>query len=313
MSMIVKRNGEFVNLRDYSKHDKVWDTHKAKTDQVSKLFEKYADNPTDQKRVKRLDTCGGYLRFGMDEHNDLHLIEAHFCHQMKACPICQWRRSLMLKAKFYSNIEKVIADHPTVRFIFLTLTVKNCEIKELRKTIQWMNKSFINMTKRKFFQRDIKGFIRNVEVTRNSDNETAHPHMHIILAVSPTYFKSGHYITKDSWAQFWKESLNVDYTPVCDVRICTDQNKNKAIKELLKYPVKEADIDTTSKWFYDYVQQTRHLRFISTGGILKDVIKDGKVTDDELIHTDQEQEDHDQIKILDFEWKRKVKRYQRIK
>jgi len=30
---------------------------------------------------------------------------------------------------------------------FLTLTVKNCPIEDLRKTLDWMNKSFIRLTK----------------------------------------------------------------------------------------------------------------------------------------------------------------------
>lgn len=313
MSEIIAVNKQKVNLRDISRRDKVWDTHKAKADIVSRLYHKYADSPRDHKRSLKIKDCAGFLRFGRDSYDGtLHLIEAHFCHK-RACPICQWRRSLMLKAKFYSNLPQVMNENPKARYIFLTLTVKNCELSELRSTIQMMNKAFDRMMKLEYMKKVVLGYCRNVEVTK-ADDEKAHPHFHVLLAVSPSYFSSENYLSQIKWKKLWQECLRIDYSPVVDVRIPqTDQDKNNVVKELLKYPVKEADIDIKSKWFLDYCEQVHHLRFISTGGILKNIVKDIQPqTDQELIKLNEESEDHKITELLDFKWDRPSKHYKRV-
>ena len=312
MSEIIAVSKQKVNLRDISRRDKVWDSHKAKADIVSKLYIKYADNPRDHKRSLKIKDCAGYLRFAKDQYNTLHLIEAHFCHK-RACPICQWRRSIMLKAKFYANLPQVLNDNPKVKFIFLTLTIKNCDLSDLRSTIKQMNTAFSNMMKLEMMKKIVLGYCRNVEVTKAEDNK-AHPHFHVLLAVKSSYFSSDYYISQAKWAKLWRDCLRVDYIPVVDVRKPnTDKEKQNIVKELLKYPVKEADIDIKSKWFIEYCEQVHHLRFISTGGILKDIVKDvPKATDDEMINTSQEDQEHSIIDILDFKWDRPTKHYKRI-
>lgn len=51
--------------------------------------------------------------------------------------ICTWRKSLRWKAKAYSSLPKFLEEHPGYRFLFLTLTVKNCEVNELRCIERW--------------------------------------------------------------------------------------------------------------------------------------------------------------------------------
>jgi len=59
--------------------------------------------------------------------------------------------------------------------VILTLTVKNCEITELRKTLDWMHESFKRMSKLKAFP--VQGSIKATEVTMGQDG-MAHPHFH---------------------------------------------------------------------------------------------------------------------------------------
>lgn len=312
MSEIIAVSKQKVNLRDISRRDKVWDTHKAKSDIVSKLYSKYSNNPRDDRRAEKIRDCAGFLRFAKDQFNTLHLIEAHFCHK-RACPVCQWRRSLMLKAKFYANLPEVMKQNPNTRYIFLTLTVKNCELSDLRSTIKQMNTAFSNLMKLEMMKKIVLGYCRNVEVTKADDNK-AHPHFHVLLAVKSSYFSSEYYISHAKWAKLWQNVLRVDYLPVVDVRIPrSDKENHNVVQELLKYPVKESDIDIKSKWFIDYVEQVHHLRFISTGGILKDIVKDVQPkTDDELINVSEDQEDHNITEILNFKWNRPTKHYKRV-
>ena len=76
------------------------------------------------------------------------LKQAIFC-RCRHCTTCQWRRSLLWKAMMYQTYDKLREQYPTHRFVFLTLTVKNCEIGELRSTLQHMNKSWQRLKDRK--------------------------------------------------------------------------------------------------------------------------------------------------------------------
>jgi hypothetical protein len=64
------------------------------------------------------------------------------------------------------NIEKIMSEYPSHRWIFLTLTVKNPHVTDLRSTIQEMNTGWKRLTQSKRFSNVVDGFIRTTEVTR---------------------------------------------------------------------------------------------------------------------------------------------------
>ena len=78
----------------------------------------------------------------------LRLRSAQFC-RVRHCPVCQWRRTLMWQARFYQALPKIVVDYPSSRWLFLTLTVRNCEIGELGTVLTAMNAAFKRMEKRK--------------------------------------------------------------------------------------------------------------------------------------------------------------------
>ncbi|MDK6280879.1 protein rep, partial [Escherichia coli] len=97
----------------------------------------------------------------------LRLRDARFC-RVRHCPICQWRRSLMWQARFYQSLPKIVAEYPDARWLFLTLTVRNCPITELGDTLTVMNAAFQRLKDRKEF-RGVLGWVRTTEVTRGKD------------------------------------------------------------------------------------------------------------------------------------------------
>lgn len=101
----------------------------------------------------------------------------------------------MWKAKAYQVLPKVAQDYPKHRWLFLTVTLKNCPIGELRQTLDWMNKSFVRLTKLKEWPG--VGWIKSVEVTRGK-NGNAHPHLHVLLMVEPGYF-GPNYLSQERW------------------------------------------------------------------------------------------------------------------
>uniref|UniRef100_UPI00137AE98A protein rep n=1 Tax=Escherichia coli TaxID=562 RepID=UPI00137AE98A len=122
--------------------------------------------------VARMASYGGLLLFGWStlketQETRLRLGKAHFC-RVRHGPVCQWRRSLMWQARFYQSLPRIVADYPDARWMFLTLTVRNCAIGELGEMLNRMNAAFQRMKVRKEF-RPVQGWIRTTEVTRGSD------------------------------------------------------------------------------------------------------------------------------------------------
>jgi plasmid rolling circle replication initiator protein Rep len=194
---------------------------------------------------------------------------------------------MMWKAKFIQILPDLLEQHPAGRWLFLTLTIRNCDVKDLRKTIQTMNHAWTKLVKRKEFK-DVLGWIRTTEITRNDKDNTAHPHFHVLLLVKSTYFGRG-YINQEQWTSAWQNSLKIDYTPIVNVKAVKDRRKKKALTgesesefsavmaaalETLKYAVKPSDMLADKDWFLEMAKQTFKLRFIASGGLLKDVLKD---------------------------------------
>lgn len=225
----------------------------------------------------------------------------------------------MWRARFFQSIPTILSEYPTARFIFLTLTVENCLLEELRETLKMMNAGWQRLIQLKSFP--AIGFVRSTEVTRAEDDR-AHPHFHALLMVRKSYFKKS-YLSQEKWTGLWRDSVRLSYQPIVDVRTVTDHKSpdglveplRSAILETLKYAVKPTDLIEGDSWLTEMTRQTHKLRFLATGGVLKDAL--GKIepeTNEELIRVSEETEvfltsQHSNIKI--FDWEKPVKRYRR--
>jgi plasmid rolling circle replication initiator protein Rep len=54
----------------------------------------------------------------------------------RACPMCEWRRSLVWRGRLMPGLDAFFDQHPTHRAIFVTLTVRNVPLGELRQSIK---------------------------------------------------------------------------------------------------------------------------------------------------------------------------------
>ncbi|HCF28431.1 MAG TPA: replication protein [Cyanobacteria bacterium UBA11049] len=297
------------NLSDLSQRDKPWDKHRANADKVSVYyagseFHEYSD---------RIHYCSEFLDFRLTSDSSdgtmkLKLDAARFC-RVRHCPVCQWRRSLMWKAKAYKILPKIVNEYPTHRWLFVTLTLKNCRITELRSTLDWMHESFKRLTKLKDFP--AIGWIKSTEVTRGKDG-SAHPHFHCLLMVQPSYFGKN-YMKQSEWVELWRRSLRIDYNPVLDVQAIKKGNSPATlIPELLKYCTKESDLTADREWFLELTRQMHKSRTIAAGGVLKDYLQDLEREPEDLIGKDQNQEDQVDEGHLYFGWRRKIKKYKLI-
>jgi plasmid rolling circle replication initiator protein Rep len=82
-----------------------------------------------------------WIDYAGEQFPKLKLQTAKFC-RVRHCPVCQWRRSLMWKAKAYKILPRIVEAYPSYRFLFLTLTIKNTDITTLKQTLKGMNTGF---------------------------------------------------------------------------------------------------------------------------------------------------------------------------
>lgn len=309
-------------LTDYNKSDVDWDIHKASTDKISYFYHTSFDS-SHHKYSQRMDSCAELLRFNFVDdlttgESKLKLNRTSFC-RVRLCPVCQWRRSMAWRGRMFNRLPSLLEENPNYEFIFLTLTVKNCEITSLASTLEDMNKAWKKLISLKLFKKNIQGFLRSTEVTKGGDG-SAHPHFHTILVVKKSYFGKN-YIKTAQWAEMWQQCLKVDYLPVCDVRKVKKQAQGleiKAICELLKYTTKIKDLLDDKDWFLELSDQLYKKRFLASGGCLKDMLKED-TSNQEMILGDSSSDDleleQDELKkkSLYFGWEQQVKKYKKVK
>lgn len=234
----------------------------------------------------------------------------------------------MWKARFYQAIPELVERYPTARWLYLTVTIRNCEIGELGETLSRINEAWGRMVKLKKF-RLVLGWVRSTEVTRGTSGD-AHPHCHVLLMVRPSYFVGSNYLSRKAWQLIWRESLRIDYDPIVHIQVVKSrlgaaelgagpgQTKAEvvteylrhAVKETLKYSTKPRDMVADDAWFHELTRQMFHRRFISAGGVLKWLLKAHHETEADLVSAGEPDKDDDGSRLA-FQWKTGEKRYRR--
>lgn len=281
---IAEPTGE--KLADYSATGKKrkWDLHKQNNLKLVELYKQAIKiNPSviSPKRLQDLADCASQLEYLQDAEGNKKLYKTYFC-RVRLCPMCQWRRSL----KLFSQVSKITdyinqQQNNQVRYLFITLTQKNCSGSELVQEINKINKSFsllVDKTKRvqpaSKFKKMLLGYIKSTEVTYNPKTKTYHPHLHCIFAVQGEYFNKENYINKNSWRAIWADLLKVDYLPQINVQAIKPARQQKAVAELAKYPAKVSSILNLPQMqavqvVMDLTTLCYKRRFVAFGGIFK--------------------------------------------
>ncbi|NES67871.1 MAG: protein rep [Okeania sp. SIO2D1] len=295
-------------LAELSQRDKPWDKHRANADKVANHYRGDEDFGN---YANRIDFCSQLLDFRLIPDDGggyrLKLAVSRFC-RVRHCPVCQWRRSMKWKAKAYNILPKIVKDFPKHRWLFLTLTVKNCLITELRETLKWMNKAWKRFIQNKAFP--AIGWVRSTEVTRGKDG-SAHPHFHCLLLVKPYYFSGKSYMKQAQWVELWQKCLRIDYKPILDVRpVKRGSQPMELIPELLKYCVKESDMVRDKDWFLELTHQMHKMRCVVTGGVVKEYLKELEEEPEDLIGDDGEGEVDEGH--MYFGWRKQEKLYRKV-
>lgn len=196
------------------------------------------------------------------------IVNAHLCRD-RLCPVC----SYLLSIKRYNQMNRTInniKDKDNYSWRFVTLTIKNCAPDFIEDTIKRMLAAWDKLCKRRALKRAIKGWGRSIEVTYNENTGEFHPHIHIIIAFDKTEYIP----TSLELRELWKESLSLDYLPICDIREPYSKDNldslSSAILEGFKYALKSKDlVDMPLNSFRSFVYAIKGVRLIAFGGIIR--------------------------------------------
>src|SRR5699024_12234490 len=109
----------------------------------------------------------------------------------------------------------------TVRWLFLTLTVRNVyDGTELNKSLSDMSKGFNSMMIYKKINKNLVGFMRATEVTVNNIDNSYNQYMHVLVCVESTYFyNTENYVNYKQWIQYCKRYMTLDFDPYVKVQM----------------------------------------------------------------------------------------------
>lgn len=245
------------------------------------------------RRADRVAQCGSEIEFGILHDGSKKLVKANFCRD-RLCPMCNWRRSL----KLYSQVSQVmdVLESEGYCFLFLTLTLRNCPWDDLPAAIQAFLSGWRYMyNKSSVFRRAVYGTSRALEITVNHGARTYHPHLHVVLAVKPSYFKSKDYISQAQWTQLWRSCCDISYDPIVNIKRI--KVTSQGFKEISKYAVKGSDFlvgspELMQRHVSNFLAGLSGRRLVGSTGVFKRVQRELCLDDPEtgdLVVTDGQQ------------------------
>lgn len=243
-------------------------------------------DPLTRDTALAIANCARRLNLEFELENDQlgtpRIVNGLLCNR-RLCPFCEWRRARTWRARLIKGLEAYHLDHMKSTAVFLTLTVKNCQIYELRNTIQHMHASFKRLTLIKGFPG--QAWFRRTEVTVNKGlslggpllGSSLHPHIHALLLVRPSYW-SRDYWPQLKWQQEWQMAARLDYSPVVDIRKAkakrgsSHSRQNIGIEPILeaaKYTTKATDLLHLDGLLPAFNAEMKNLRLYGVSGQLR--------------------------------------------
>lgn len=223
---------------------------------------------------------------------------ANFCRD-RLCPMCAYRRAQKMFAQNMAVYQEIKADHSKYRQLFLTLTVPNVKLEDLKQTLADMSKGWNRFRNNRAVKREpIKGYAKKLEITYNEKTNTFHPHYHVMLTVD------GWASRIEDFVHWWTVSMQSAVQLVCFIEAV--QGDAKSVKEMSKYMSKSDDLeealDTEEKWFL-YRSAVFSVREMTYGGVWRDYRRQlgfVDIDDDDLCDT--EKVTHSEEPIVWYEW-----------
>lgn len=145
------------------------------------------------------------------------------------------------------KISSIQDEYPSHKFIFLTLTMRNVEIYELKSAYKQLKIGIDNLHKHEklayWFKKSKAGSFGCFEYNLNEVDGTVNPHLHFVFMMPSRYFSER--ITKEEFKKFWQECLGVNYP--AEVNVKAELNY-EGIESTLSYIIKQMREENYNKF-----------------------------------------------------------------
>lgn len=142
-------------------------------------------------RAQRVAFCCSQRYVLVDSSKRAHNVHTMRCRD-RHCHECARIKSYVYQERLKRTaIETIKSDFKEDRFLFLTFTIKNPAVYDMRKAMRAMSRAFAKMNQRKAFKNAVRGGIRCFEVTRGKSKNLknhCHPHIHAIAQIKSEVF-----------------------------------------------------------------------------------------------------------------------------
>lgn len=162
--------------------------------------------------ANKLQGCCHELWLKDDGQGRCKLIPNYTCG-VRFCPVCRFFSIRKELGKFHQVFKKIQRDKNLnrARYYYLTLTLKDVPVGQLKDSIAHLNDSFDRLLEKKDIKKFILGSSSYLHIGLN-DYDRVQPHLHIVMMFKPSYV-SRQLLNKSQWASLWQEAAHEDYPP----------------------------------------------------------------------------------------------------
>jgi hypothetical protein len=216
---------------------------------------------------------------------DNNRAKAKYCKQ-RWCIVCNRIRTAKIINDYKPEIDKFKAPQ------FVTLTLPNVKAKELKKTIEKMNTTFSNITRKLKREKHTIKALRKYECTYNKTTNEYHPHYHILIDNKET----GEAIINQ-----WLKNVPTANRVAQDIRPANETSLIELCKYFTKIVAK--DTDTVPKALDIMFRAIRNKRTFQAIGIRS---ASTKTIDEEFTELEAQEINHKEDKQEIYVWKQSI-------
>ena len=222
--------------------------------------------------------CSDYLEFKYCADCDRYMVQrANLCRD-RLCPICNWRLALQRYGAMTRILDTLGCAYPEAAYSLITLTVRNCEPKDLSRTIDRMADAWHLVLNQRKLKPLLLGTARSVELTYNARTRQLHPHYHVLVAWYDKRAADNAAIMIQYWLKACRKyNLTVDIKAqhAADVTSKDGQAYEEAVLETYKYAIKSKTLtDMPQDVLAEVVKQWAGKRLVSMTGKIRQYARD---------------------------------------
>lgn len=216
-----------------------WGEHKQYSELVARHMEIGAHGHRDlQRRAERMASCGNKLFYEYNAESGIYRFAGAALCRDRLCPVCAWRLAIKRISEMIPTVDRIAELYPGSKAIHVVLTVKNCQLSDLRYVLDTITTGFTRIKKTALWKEYILGYMRSVEVSYNDETGEYHPHIHCICIVESNYIRQ---ISIGEWSELWQKAARLDYKPhVWATHAYKKQKPHVAIEDEI-YPIEQSD------------------------------------------------------------------------